>query len=128
MRIERAGEGWVLVDGNPPSEARWRLSGGDVEVVSSSGRAYVVARDDVPTEVAVRLLALRDAQRYVASSSREPASAFALRTWLDTSRDPLLAARADQGGRVASWADYRFTLLAAALAASPGAARDGWRV
>jgi hypothetical protein len=113
VRIERAGSEWVLVDGQAPSEARWRLRGEDVEVASSSGRVYVVPPGDVPIDVAVALLALRDARRFVASARSESAASFALRAWVETSRDPLLVGRIDSGERTPSWMDYRFAFLTA---------------
>jgi hypothetical protein len=126
VRIERCGSDWVLVDGRAPSEARWRLRGERVELVSPSGRAYVVPNGDVPFDVALGLLALRDAARFLSSGSSsstsggraagESAGAFALRAWLETSRDPLLADRVGSGlsgVRTPSWMDYRFTFLAA---------------
>ncbi|MGH7440876.1 MAG: hypothetical protein ACRENE_34805, partial [Polyangiaceae bacterium] len=81
VRIERSGSEWVLVDGRAPSEARWRLSssssssgggggsGDEVELMSPSGRAYVVPSGDVPFDVALGLLALRDAARFLASTT-----------------------------------------------------------
>jgi hypothetical protein len=84
-----------------------------VEVVSSSGRAYVVPPNDVPVEVALGLLALRDAKRFLTSSAGESAAAYALRAWVDTSRDPLLAGRVDAREPAPVWMDYRFTFLAA---------------
>ena len=118
VRIERSGAEWVLVDGRAPSEGRWRLRGESVELVSPSGRAYVVPTADVPFDVALGLLALRDAARFLASgrATGESAGAFALRSWLETSRDPLLVDRADSGLsgiRTPSWMDYRFTFLTA---------------
>jgi hypothetical protein len=121
VRIERSGTEWVMVDGRAPSEARWRLRGGQVELVSPSGRAYIVPNGDVPFDVALGLLALRDAARFLADAasgraSGESAGAFALRAWLETSRDPLLTDRADSGLsgiRTPSWMDYRFTFLTA---------------
>lgn len=113
MRIEREGSGWVLVDGQAPSEARWRLRGEQVEVQSSSGRVYVVAPGDVPIDVAVALLALRDARRFADERRGESASAFALRAWAETSRDTLLVGRIDSGERTPSWMDYRFAFLTA---------------
>jgi hypothetical protein len=123
VRVERSGSEWVLVDGRAPSEARWRLRGESVELVSPSGRAYLVPSGDVPFDVALGLLALRDAARFLSSSSStggkatgESAGAFALRAWLETSRDPLLVDRVDSGLsgiRTPSWMDYRFTFLTA---------------
>lgn len=123
VRIERSGTEWVLVDGRGPSEARWRLRGESVELVSPSGRAYVVPNADVPFDVALGLLALRDAARFLSTSgggadraTGESAGAFALRAWLETSRDPLLVDRVDSslsGVRTPSWMDYRFTFLTA---------------
>ena len=118
VRIERQGAEWVLIDGRAPSEARWRLRGASVELVSPSGRAYVVASGDVPFDVALGLLALRDAARFLATYSvtGESPGAFALRAWLETSRDPLLVDRVDtglSGIRTPSWMDYRFTFLTA---------------
>ena len=85
VRIERSGSEWVLVDGRAPSEARWRLSGSgsgsgsgrgeEVEIVSPSGRAYVVPSGDVPFDVALGLLALRDAARFLSSTTGESAGA-----------------------------------------------------
>jgi hypothetical protein len=95
-----------------------------VELVSPSGRAYVVPNGDVPFDVALGLLALRDAARFLSrrggstgeNATGESAGAFALRAWLETSRDPLLVDRADSalsGVRTPSWMDYRFTFLTA---------------
>ena len=91
--------GGSLVDGRAPSEARWRLRGESVELLSPSGRAYVVPNGDVPFDVALGLLALRDATRFLAtrSATGESAGAFALHAWLETSRDPLLVDRAGTG-------------------------------
>jgi hypothetical protein len=78
----------------------------------------VVSPGDVPTDIAIGLLALRDAQRYPATDAAESLSAFALRTWLDSLRDPLLAGRmgAQEGGP--SWTVYRFAFFAAASLSS----------
>ncbi len=113
MQIERVGADLVLVDGRAPSEARWRLRGDGVEVQSSSGKAYPVPDADVPLEVALALLALRDAARFALSHAGESAGAYALRAWVETSRHPLLAGRVDAGERTPSWMDYRFTFLSA---------------
>jgi hypothetical protein len=111
--IERAGDDWVLVDGRGPSAARWRLSGDEVEIVSSSGRAYEVPANDVPVDVAVGLLALRDAKIFLSTTAGESAGAFALRAWVETSCHPLLAGRIESAERTPSWMDYRFTFLSA---------------
>jgi hypothetical protein len=115
VRIERAGGDWVLLDGQGPSEARWRLraTGEEVEVISSSGRAYVVPPADVPIDIALGLLALRDARRFLASATGESAAAFAMRAWPDTSCDPLLVGRLGSDKRTPSWLDYRFAFLSA---------------
>jgi hypothetical protein len=81
--------------------------------MSPSGRAYVVPSGDVPFDVALGLLALRDAARFLSSTTGESAAAFALRAWLETSRDPLLVGRIESGARTPSWMDYRFTFLTA---------------
>jgi hypothetical protein len=73
----------------------------------------VVAPYDVPIDVALGLLALRDAKRFLTGSTGESAGAFALRAWLETARDPLLAGRIESGGRTPLWMDYRFTFLTA---------------
>jgi hypothetical protein len=112
----------VLVEGRAPSTARWRWCGDRVEVASPSGRVYPAAPEDVPTDVAIGLLALRDAQRAPATATAECLCVFALRTWLDSLRDPLIAGRIRAEGCAPAWAIYRFTFLAAASLFS---AREG---
>jgi hypothetical protein len=120
VRIERIGGDWALLDGHGASEARWRFSAGgqEVEVVSPSGKAYRVAPGDVPVEVALGLLALRDAGRFLVAPTGESAAAFALRAWLETTRDPLLAGRLDFRHGPPSWMDYRFVFLTAVASGS----------
>jgi hypothetical protein len=114
MHIDRIDGDLVLLDGYPPSAARWHLCNDRIELVFPSGRAHTVAPRDVPMDVLVSLLALRDVDRYQSNCcTTEPASLFALRTWLGTSRDALLTSRMEAGARAPSWTVYRFTFLMA---------------
>ena len=114
LRIQRIDDSLVLVEGRAPSTAKWRWRGGEIEVTSPSGKAYAVPPEDVPTDVAIGLLAMRDAQRYRTARRAESMSVFALQTWLKTLHDPLLAGRTGSGAGSPSWNVYRFAFFAAA--------------
>jgi hypothetical protein len=114
LRIQRINGSLVLVEGRAPTTANWRWRDGQIEVSSPSGKAYAVSPEDVPTDVAIGLLAVRDAQRYPAADATETMGAFAIRTWLVTLHDPLLAGRMGAEASSPSWNVYRFAFFAAA--------------
>jgi hypothetical protein len=119
VRIERIDGELALVEGRAASVARWRWRAEEVELASTSGLAYVVPSHEVPAEIAVGLLGLRDAARYISSGAAELPGEFALRAWLDSSRHPLLLRVFERGDRP-SWTVYRFAFVAAATLGSRG--------
>jgi hypothetical protein len=125
MQVERIGGGLVLVESRAASAARWRWRGERIEVESPSGNVYAVSPADVPIDVAIGLLALRDAERYHACGAAEPPSGFAFRAWLETSRDPLLAGPNEAEAKTPSWIVYRFMFLAASATARLSGTSEG---
>jgi hypothetical protein len=118
MRIDRDDHGWAIVDGLPPAVARWRLVDGRVVLHSASGRVYEVGAENMPVSIAVGLLALRDAEAFLRGPVTEEAASYAVRRWLSTSRDRLIAVEVREPPR---WPIYRFTFLAAVSGGTPHA-------
>ncbi len=112
MRIEQSELGFAIVDGWPPAVARWQLVEGRVLLSSSSGRTYDVDAVDTPLEIAVGLLGLRDAGRFVMEGAGEEAGAYALRAWLGVREERLVAGRGCAEERASLWAVYRFAFMA----------------
>jgi hypothetical protein len=126
MRVQRTDGGWVVVDGRGAAAGEWRLAGDRVLLRSSSGRKYEVPQDEVPLEIAVALVALREAAAFV---MRHPGVALAgpaaLDHWLAASREALLRGNRDARDVLVGWPTFRSifeTVVAAASRPSAGTA------
>jgi hypothetical protein len=118
MRVQRVDGAWVVVDGRGAAAGEWRLADERVLLRSSSGREYEVPLDDVPLEIAVALVAVREATAFMI---RHPGVALAgpaaLDRWLAASHEPLLRAKADAHEVIVGWPSFRWifeTVVAAA--------------
>jgi hypothetical protein len=119
MRIHRADGVWVVLDGLGATAAEWRLAGDRVLLRSASGREYEVRRDDVPLEIAVALVALRDASAFVMHHPDVALSGpAALDLWLLASREPLIQAKRDDREVIVGWPSFRATFEAVVAAAN----------
>jgi hypothetical protein len=125
MRIERESAYWILVIGQGSRATRWRLDGGRVLRRQPSGREAEVLHDDVPAEVAIALLALRDASAFASAHPNETLGGpAALKRWPTTSREALVRSKIAVAGVIESWRTFR-SAFEATVAATNGVAGRG---
>ena len=103
----------MVADGRHPSTARWRWGAEAVELRSSSGQTYLPSPDDIPVDVVIGLLALRDVQQTRAAEDAENAAALALRSWMISRLDPMLTRRSRAESAIPAWTVYRHAFLTA---------------
>ena len=122
MRIERETAYWILLVGQGSRATRWRLEGKRVLRRQPCGREFEVLHDDVPADVAVALLALRDASAFASAHPNETLGGpAALRRWPATSREPFVRGKIAAAGVIESWRTFR-AAFEAAVAATNGVA------